>query len=110
MEGASRAATLTPDLTNLSSPALLSGFKILHVSIRNLTLDGGGADFANSNVLVSVTSAEDVVFDSVDVRNARGPGLLIQGGATHSGVIDSRFENLGNHWKTTKAAKIVFKA
>jgi hypothetical protein len=98
-------ATLTPTPDNVSNPVLLNARASEHVRVENLRFDGGGGDFANANPVISVTGGDDVVFSHVEVLNTHGIGLLIQGGVTRSGVVESSFVHIGNHWKTTHLAK-----
>lgn len=102
LEGAADDTTLAPAETNSSDPVLLQfPVSITNVLVKKLTFDGGGSNFTNTSPVLSATACSHLVFDGVTVQNSRGIGLLLQGGVKSSGVRNSRFLNLGNHWKTT---------
>jgi hypothetical protein len=102
LEGDARGTILAPARVNASAPLLLQ-FPVgtTNVLVTNLVFEGGGIDFDNRNPLITATACTRIEFDGVTVRNSRGIGLLLQGGMKSSGVRNSRFVNLGNHWKTT---------
>lgn len=102
LQGASAATTtLQPMTANTSDFLLLTGRNIADVLVRNITFDGGGPDFSNPSVVAGVTTGNYIMFDKIAVQNTHGIGLLLQGGITNSGVKNSSFINIGNHWKTT---------
>ncbi len=97
------SVTLKATADNVSRPVLLSVAS--HTRLIGLSLDGGGAGMANTNPVVIGYKVSDLMFDHVAVRHSRGIGVIFS--SSISGVIirDSIFEDLGNHWKTTHAAK-----
>ena len=46
-----------------------------------------------------------MIFDKIVVQNTHGIALLLQGGTSGSGVRDSRFLHIGNHWRNTLNSK-----
>ena len=102
LEGNTNGTILAPAEDNAADPVLLElPVNTADVRIRNITFDGGGKDFPNRNPLLAATAGSNIVFEAVTVQNSSGMGLLLQGGMKNSGVRNSRFVNLGNHWKTT---------
>jgi hypothetical protein len=104
LQGEGPDTVLVASFGNSSNPVLLSvkmGSK--NITVKQITFDGGGADFANSKPLITGTQVSHVLFDHVTVRNSQGAALLLQGGTSDSEVRDSEFVNIGNHWKTTLA-------
>jgi hypothetical protein len=102
IEGDSGKTVLKAVPRNEANPVLLklkNGAK--NVIVKGITFDGGGQDFSNDKPVISGTTVTHVVFDDVVVRNTHGVGILLQGGTSNSGVQNSRFVNVGNHWKTT---------
>lgn len=86
---------------NVSSPLLFEIANVSNVAVSGLTLDGGGADFGSTNNVNTVFTASNIVFSHVTVQNTRGIGLVFSTSISKSGVRDSVFTNVGNHWKTT---------
>ena len=106
IEGDSEGTILKPAAGNQSNPVLLKGdWKAANVLVKGIAFDGGGQDYIESYPVIAVTTGASVVFDGVTVQNTNGIGLLLQGGTHHSGVRNSVFVNLGNHWKTTLQRK-----
>jgi hypothetical protein len=105
LRGGADGATLSPTADNNSNPVLLRAVNFKHIAIENLTFNGGGADFSNGNPIIAATSGQNIVFDHLIVQNAHGIGLLVQGGVSQSGISNSHFNNIGNHWKSTLNAK-----
>lgn len=101
LTGVSNETTLIPKGDNISKPVLLKEYGVNHIVITNVTFDGGGKDFQNSNPLVEIAKADHVTISSITVQHSHGIGLLIQGGVTNAIVKNSSFIDLGNHWKTT---------
>jgi hypothetical protein len=102
LEGDARGTILAPAANNSSDPLLLEfPVNTANVVIQDITFDGGGIDFTSQNPVLKATAGTNLVFAAVTVQNSRGIGLLLQGGMKSSGVRNSRFLNLGNHWKTT---------
>jgi hypothetical protein len=105
IRGEGATTVLMPAADNTARAVLVIANASHHVRIQGVTFDGSGPDFANPKPLIVVTGGTDVVFDHIVVQNSHGIGLLFQGGVARSGVADSRFQNLGNHWKTTRSPK-----
>ena len=94
-------AVLLPTPGNRSNPVLLRGRGINHVTISGVIFDGGAGNFKNSSPLITITIANDVTVSGVTVQHARGMGMLLHGGIRNSLVENSRFIDIGNHWKIT---------
>lgn len=92
--------TLKARTGNVSSPLMLglNG----NNTVYGVTIDGGGQDFGStSTTVIQAFSVSNVVLDTVRVQNTRGLGVLFSTSITTSGVRNSTFINIGNHWKTT---------
>jgi hypothetical protein len=102
LEGTPGETILTLTATNHGNPVLLE-FPVgtTNVRVETMIFDGGGQNFSNPHPLIAATAGTNIVFTAITVRNSRGMGLLLQGGMQHSGVRNSHFFNLGNHWKAT---------
>lgn len=97
------SVTLKAAPDNAARPALMA--LASHTKLVGLSFDGGGAEAANTNPLIIGYKVTEVSFDHVAVRHSHGIGVLFSTGITHVDIHDSTFEDLGNHWKTTHAAK-----
>lgn len=97
---------LAPTTGNSASNGMLllifnnSGL-VSNVFVHGVTFDGGGSNFANTTDVIHVQGADRVVFDAVTIQNTRGLGLGFVGTIIRSGIRNSTFTNIGNHWKTT---------
>ena len=89
---------------NVSNPLLLLVTGVSDVTVQGLTIDGGGADFGSGNIVNTVYSSANVVFDGVTFQHTRGIGVMFSAAIKNSGVRGSTFNDVGNHWKTTALA------
>ena len=105
IRGGNGETVLRPTPDNNSNPIIFKALGTSNISVANLTLDGGGSDFLNKNPLAVITNTQNVIFSHLTLQNARGIGLLFQGGIRNSGVRDSFISNIGNHWRTTRNPK-----
>jgi len=97
------SAELAPTAGNQStSDLLLDGSGLKNVTVESITFDGGGQDFPNGSAVIHVGGSTGVVFNGIKVQNSRGPAMSLTGGMNNSGINNSSFVNIGNHWKTTK--------
>ena len=90
---------LKPAPGNTTSPLLLGLYA--DNLIYGLTFDGGGSDFANGANVTQAYNSNRVVFDTVRFQNTRGIAFLASTAIRNSGVRNSIFVNIGNHWRTT---------
>jgi len=95
------AATIAPTAGNVSSPLLLNFNTVSAACVYGLVIDGGGQDFPNAANVVQAFSGDHVILDSVTIQHTRGIGFLLSTSMTNSGVRNSTFKDVGNHWKTT---------
>jgi len=97
------SAELAPTVNNQStSDLLLDGNGLNNVTVQSITFDGGGQDFPNGSAVIHVGGSTGVMFNGIKVQNSRGPAMSLTGGMNNSGINNSSFVNIGNHWKTTK--------
>lgn len=88
---------------NVSAPVLMD-VTASGVTVSGLGFDGGGAAFANTNVVVrDNAAANSVLFNQIAVQNTRGIGLAFLT-VTNSGVTYSNFNNIGMLWATSLLA------
>lgn len=90
---------LKPTPGNAGSPMLLGLYVNNHV--YGLTIDGGGSDHPNGANVSQAYNSNNVVFDTVKFQNTRGIAFLASTAIKNSGVRNSIFVNIGNHWRTT---------
>jgi hypothetical protein len=99
---AANVTIVEPLAGNVSNPILLEGnVNAINVLVKKVIFDGGGTDFPNPRPIIKITNGKSVVLDGITVRNTRGIGAILQGNTSKSGVRNSQFVNVGNHWKTT---------
>lgn len=72
-----------------------------NTAVYGLTLDGGGATHGSANRLVHVGGKTNVTFDTVTFRSTRGIALLGTPPWNNVKVVNSKFTDIGNYWKTT---------
>lgn len=88
-----------------NTTGLIGATNVSNVYVFGVTVDGGGKDFAVANNLTGIfgggTPADNVVFDRVRFQHSRGIAMEASTSVTNSGVINSYFTDIGNHWKTT---------
>jgi parallel beta-helix repeat protein len=95
--------TMKASLANKSRPLLLAlGNNTL---VYGLSFDGGGEDLPNAANVIEGYHVSNVTIDHIAVRHSHGMAILMSSGIVHSTVSNSIFEDLGNHWKTTRLAK-----
>jgi hypothetical protein len=93
-------ATIKPTAGNVAAPVLIAmGSNTL---IYGLIIDGGGQDFGTANNVVQAFTVTGAVLDNVTVQHTRGIGFLASTSIVNSGVRNSIFTDVGNHWKTTQ--------
>ncbi len=86
-----------------SRPLLLAAGN--NMLVYGLSFDGGGKDLPNPANVIEGYHVSNVTFDKIAVRHSHGMGILMSSDIVHSTVSNSIFEDLGNHWKTTRIAK-----
>ena len=102
IQGDVGGSILQPTEDNTSWPVLLVGkVGTRNVLVENITFDGGGPDFSNPKPIIEATGTSKIIFDNIVLRNSRGAGIVLQGGTQFSGIRNSHFLNIGNHWKHT---------
>lgn len=94
---------LKPTAASTASPVLFSVSGKANVTIYGLTLDGVSQDFGTVNNIFQAFNSTNVVLDHVTGQNMRGIAAVFSN-TQSSGVKDSVFKNIGNHWKTTSVA------
>lgn len=95
------SATIKPTAGNVTQPLLLNFSNSTDGGVYGLVIDGGGQDFPNTGNVVQAFNASHFVLDNVTVQHTRGIGYLLSTSITNSGVRNSTFRDIGNHWKTT---------
>jgi hypothetical protein len=95
------SATIKPTAGNVTQPLLLNFSNSADGGVYGLVIDGGGQDFPNTGNVVQAFNASHFVLDNVTVQHTRGIGYLLSTSITNSGVRNSTFRDIGNHWKTT---------
>jgi hypothetical protein len=92
---------LKPTTGNTDSVVLLNLSGHSNIYVSSITIDGGGKDFGTANNVVELFGGDNNVFDHVNFEHTRGIAVLASTGITNSGVQNSHFTDIGNHWKTT---------
>jgi hypothetical protein len=99
--GGSHRVTLVPTKNNNDNPLLLRGVGVINVHIVGITFDGGGAVVERIEPVIKIDHGNEISFDGITVTHTSGIGIVMEANTNNSGVKNSRFEDVGNHWKTT---------
>jgi hypothetical protein len=102
LKGNPNRSVIKPTDSNSSDPVLLAGTNISDIKIDGIVFDGGGSNFANTHAVIKFSSGDNLHLDRITVQHTRGIALVMQGGIKNSGVNESEFIDIGNHWKVTR--------
>lgn len=94
------SVTIKPTTGSVANPVLFSINTRTNIFVWGLVIDGGGQDFGTANNVSTVFTSTAAIFDHVHFQHTRGIAALFSQDNT-SGVRDSTFVDIGNHWKTT---------
>lgn len=92
---------IKPTTDSAADPVLFQASHVADVQVQGITFDGAHATARTSNNVAMVYQSARVMFDHVTVQNARGIAIMFSTGVGESGVRDSRFVDVGNHWRVT---------
>ena len=92
--------TIAPTAGHTGSILLWSTANTSNITLYGLTLDGGGSDFANANLVTQAYHVNGLTFDRVTFQNTRG--MTFNGSGVNDLIFRGcKFINCGNHWKTS---------
>jgi len=92
---------IKPTMDSTADPVLFQASHVADVQVQGLTFDGAHATARTRNNIAMVYQSTRVVFDQVTVQDTRGIAIMFSTGVGESGVRDSRFVDVGNHWRVT---------